>query len=132
MEHSPGFLAYVDARRSQVTERSVAEARAELQARPEARLIDVREDREWHAAHAAGAEHIARGVLERDIERRVPDPATPLYLYCGGGYRSALAAATLQEMGYTHVVSIAGGWRAWEEAGAPIERGDATAAGASS
>jgi rhodanese-related sulfurtransferase len=119
MDHSPGFLAHVAARRSHVTEVSVPDARAAVAAQPHARLIDVREDREWQAGHAVGAEHIARGVLERDIERLVPDASTPLYLYCGGGYRSILASATLQEMGYAHVHSVAGGWRAWEEAGAP-------------
>ncbi len=119
MDHSPGFLAYVAARRSQVTEVSVHHARAAVADQSNARLIDVREDREWQAGHAVGAEHIARGVIERDIERLVPDTSTPLYLYCGGGYRSILACATLQEMGYTHVHSIEGGWRAWEEAGAP-------------
>lgn len=120
MDHSPGFLAYVATRRAQVTEVSVPDARASVAATPNARLIDVREDREWQAGHAADAEHIARGVLERDIERFVPDTSTPLYLYCGGGYRSILACATLAEMGYSHVFSIAGGWRAWEDAGAPI------------
>lgn len=122
MEHSAGFLAYVAKRQPLVTEMSVNDARAAMTEMPDARLIDVREDREWIAGRAAAAEHIARGVLERDIERLVPDPATPLFLYCGGGYRSALAAAALQEMGYTNVVSIAGGWRAWEEAGAPVHQ----------
>ncbi len=120
MEHSPGFLAYVSARRPQVTEVSVPEARAALANDSNARLLDVREDREWEAGHADGAEHIARGVLERDVERLVPDTSTPLYLYCGGGYRSILACATLAEMGYSRVFSIAGGWRAMEDANAPV------------
>ncbi len=122
MDHSPGFLAHVESRRDRVVERTVPEARELIAHTPGARLIDVREDNEWAAGHAAGAEHLARGVLERDIERMVPDPATPLFLYCGGGYRSILAAATLREMGYTNVTSIAGGWRAWEESGAPVDR----------
>ncbi len=122
MDHSPGFLAHVAARRPGVTELSVHDARRAMADLPSARLFDVREDHEWNAGHAADAEHLARGILERDIEQRVPDPSTPLFLYCGGGYRSVLAAATLREMGYTHVVSIEGGWRAWEAAGAPVTR----------
>lgn len=122
MDHSPGFLRLVDAVRATVREISVDEALARQAAG--ARLVDVREDGEWAAAHAAGAEHIGRGVLERDVERLVPDPDTELVLYCGGGYRSALAADTLQRMGYRNVASVAGGWRAWEAAGAPVERPD--------
>lgn len=120
MEHSPGFLAHVEARRPHVHEVSVAEARAALAEQPKARLIDVREDREFAAAHAVRAMHVARGILERDIEMLVPDPDTPIYLYCGGGLRSTLAADSLQQMGYRNVHSVAGGWRAWQEAGAPI------------
>lgn len=100
---------------------SVDDARRALADQPDAMLIDVREDREYDAAHAAGAAHIGRGVMERDIERLVPDTNRPLYLYCGGGFRSILAAASLQEMGYTNVHSIIGGWRGWQEAGAPVE-----------
>ncbi len=124
MEHAPGFLAYVAARRSSVTEVSVHDARDAVAAHENARLLDVREDREWQAGHAVGAQHVARGVLERDIERLVPDASEPLYLYCGGGYRSILACATLQEMGYSHVYSISGGWRAWEDANAPTTTDD--------
>lgn len=122
MDHSPGFLAHVEARRPHVHEVTVAETLAALAADSNARLIDVREDREWMAGHAAGATHTARGVIERDIETLVPALDTPLYLYCGGGFRSALSAHSLQQMGYTAVHSIAGGWRAWEEAAAPVER----------
>lgn len=121
MDHSPGFLAHVQGRRANVHEVTVDEARAALASEPGARLFDVREDLEWTAAHAEGAQHVARGVIERDIEKLVPDKSTPLYLYCGGGFRSALSADSLQQMGYTAVHSIAGGWRAWTEAGAPIE-----------
>ncbi len=85
-------------------------------------LIDVREDREWVAGHAAGAVHLGRGVIERDIEQMIPSRETPLVLYCGGGYRSILAAESLQKMGYTNVMSMAGGWRDWCAAGFPVER----------
>lgn len=129
MDHSPGFLAYVAARQPTVTEMTVADARHALGSQSNALLIDVREDREWEAGHASDAQHIARGVIERDIERLVPDPSTPLFLYCGGGFRSILAAASLREMGYENVVSISGGWRAWEESGAPTTKPDAKHAG---
>lgn len=86
-----------------------------------ARLIDVREDNEWNAGHAHGAAHVARGIIERDIEKFAPEKNESLILYCGGGYRSALAADALQKMGYTNVASMAGGWRAWNEASAPTE-----------
>ncbi|HEY0778157.1 MAG TPA: rhodanese-like domain-containing protein [Gemmatirosa sp.] len=118
MDHTPGFVRFVDAVRPRVREIPVATALARMAAG--ARLLDVREDGEWALGHAAGAEHLGRGVLERDIETRVPDPDTELLLYCGGGYRSALAADTLQRMGYTNVSSVEGGWRGWHAAGAPI------------
>lgn len=119
MDHTPGFLRLVDAARPHVRELSVADALARQAGG--ARLVDVREDAEWAAGHAAGAEHLGRGVLERDVETRVPDPGAELLLYCGGGYRSTLAADSLGRMGYTNVWSVAGGWRAWREAGAPVE-----------
>lgn len=121
MEHTPGFLQLVADAMTRVREITVAET-LERQ-RAGARLIDVREDHEWQLAHAAGAEHLGRGIIERDIERTVPDKATELILYCGGGYRSALATDNLQRMGYTNVHSMTGGWHAWEEAGAPVEEG---------
>jgi len=120
MDHSPGYLRHVEARRSAVREVSVADARSALATQPKARLIDIREDREYAAAHAAGAMHLARGILERDIELLIPNLDTPIYLMCGGGYRSTLAANALQEMGYRAVHAVAGGWRAWQEARAPI------------
>lgn len=123
MKHSEGFLKIVDDARTRVREVSVEEARERLRANGGARLIDVREDNEWQAGHAEGAEHLGKGVIERDIERRVPDKETELILYCGGGYRSALAADALQRMGYRNVYSLAGGWKAWKEAGAPLEGG---------
>ena len=121
MDHTPGFLRFVEARRRGVDEVAIDDARRALADNVEAMLVDVREDNEFDAAHAAGATHIGRGVIERDIERLVPDKNRPLYLYCGGGFRSILAASSLQEMGYTNVHSIIGGWRGWQEAGAPIE-----------
>jgi rhodanese-related sulfurtransferase len=121
MKHSEGFLNIVNDAKSRIRELTVEEARGRLYANKEARLIDVREDNEWEAGHARGAEHLGKGIIERDIEARVPDKETELILYCGGGYRSALAADALQKMGYNNVYSMAGGWKAWKEAGAPIE-----------
>ena len=123
MEHSEGFLKLVEDARTRVREVSVAEARERLKANPAVHLIDVREDTEWAVAHAAGAEHMGRGVIERDIEHKYPDKETELILYCGGGFRSALATDNLQRMGYRQIYSMAGGWRAWQDAGAPMEEG---------
>lgn len=122
MKHSEGFLNVVNDAKSRIKEVTVEEARERLKANgATARLIDVREDMEWQAGHAAGAEHLGKGIIERDIEARVPEKDTELILYCGGGYRSALAADALQKMGYKNVHSMAGGWKAWKEAGAPVE-----------
>jgi rhodanese-related sulfurtransferase len=121
MKHSEGFLKVVNDAKARIQEVTVADTRDRLSANPEAKLIDVREDNEWDAAHAAGAIHLGKGIIERDIEATVPDKATELILYCGGGYRSALAADVLQTMGYTNVFSMAGGWKAWQESGAPVE-----------
>lgn len=121
MKHSEGFLKAVDDAKSRVREISVADTRQRMRANRDAKLIDVREDKEWDAAHAAGAVHLGKGIIERDIETAVPDKDTELILYCGGGYRSALAGDSLQRMGYTNVFSMAGGWRAWQEAGGEIE-----------
>ena len=121
MEHTEGFLKLVEDARSRVREVGVEQARERVGRG--ARLIDVREDREWQQGHAEGARHMGRGVIERDIEREVPDHSAELILYCGGGYRSALACDNLRRMGYTNVYSLAGGWRAWNEAGAPVEGG---------
>jgi len=122
VKHSPGFLKLVDDAKSRVREVDVDEARRRL-ASGKAKLIDVREESEWAAGHARGAQHLGKGVIERDIEERVPDKATELILYCGGGVRSALSADNIQRMGYNNVSSMAGGWRAWEAAKAPVERG---------
>jgi len=121
MKHSEGFLKIVDDAKSRIKEVSVEDTRARIAADPNARLIDVREDNEWNEAHAAAAIHLGKGIIERDIEATVPDKSTELFLYCGGGYRSALAADVLQNMGYTNVWSMAGGWKAWKESGAPVE-----------
>jgi rhodanese-related sulfurtransferase len=123
MKHSEGFLKLVNNAKGRIREVTVAETRERLLANKGAMLIDVREDNEWAASHAEGAEHMGKGIIERDIESLVPDKAAELILYCGGGYRSALAADVLQEMGYTNVYSMAGGWKAWKESGAPIEEG---------
>ena len=119
MDHSNEFLELTLDAKSRVKEVTVAEALE--RAAEGAALIDVREDSEWEAGHARGALHLGRGVIERDIVQTIPDKGVELILYCGGGYRSALAADSLQKMGYTNVRSMAGGWAAWEEAGAPIE-----------
>ncbi len=121
MEHSAGFLKIVTDAQTRVRELDVSETRARLAANPQALLIDVREDNEWQRGHAAGAQHLGRGIIERDIEARVPAHDAELILYCGGGYRSALAADNLQRMGYTNVYSMAGGWKAWKDEGAPLE-----------
>ena len=121
MKHSEGFLKIVNDAKSRIKEVTVSETHERLQENSDARLIDVREDNEWDAAHAAGAIHLGKGIIERDIEATVPDKSTELILYCGGGYRSALAADVLQNMGYTNVFSMAGGWKAWKESGAPVE-----------
>jgi len=121
MKHSEGFLKLVNDAKTRIREVSVDETHSRLAADKNVRLIDVREDSEWQAAHAAGAEHLGKGIIERDIETTVPDKSTEVILYCGGGYRSALAADVLQQMGYTNVFSMAGGWKAWKESGGPIE-----------
>ena len=122
MNHTEGFLRLVNDAKTRVREISIEDARARLAADDRVRLVDVREDNEWQSGHAAGATHLGRGIIERDIETQVPDKATELILYCGGGYRSALAADNLQRMGYTRVYSLAGGWKAWQDSGAPTER----------
>ena len=119
-QHSPGFLKLAEDAKTRIREVSVDEAVKAVNG-GDARLIDVREDNEWDAGHAKGADHMSRGIIERDIEKMVPDKDAELILYCGGGYRAALTADSLQKMGYTNVASVAGGWRAWVEANAPTE-----------
>jgi rhodanese-related sulfurtransferase len=120
--HSPGFLAIVEEAKQRVREVTVEDAMKAV-AGGTARLIDVREDSEWAEAHARGAEHIGKGIIERDIETLVPDKDEALILYCGGGYRAALAADSIQKMGYTNVASMAGGWRGWLAANGPTDKG---------
>ena len=121
MKHSEGFLKLVNDAKSRIAEVTVEETRRILDSMDDAHLIDVREDHEWQQGHAQFAEHIGKGIIERDIEEKFPDKDTELILYCGGGYRSALAADALQKMGYTNVSSMAGGWKAWKKSGAPID-----------
>jgi rhodanese-related sulfurtransferase len=123
MKHSPGFLAIVGDAKTRVTECTIADVKARQDRGETFQLVDVREDSEWAVDRAAGARHVGRGVLERDVEALIPDKAAPIVLYCGGGFRSALAADNLQKMGYTNVVSMDGGMRAWREAGYPVEKG---------
>ncbi len=121
--HSPGFLALVEDAKKRVHEIDIEEYKRRREAGDAGRLVDVREEHEWQAAHAAGAIHLSKGVIERDIEKTVPDKNAKLVLYCGGGFRSALATDNLQKMGYTNVISLDGGWRAIEASGLPLEKG---------
>lgn len=121
-KHSPRFLALVQEALKQVREVSVQSVYERLARGETFYLIDVREESEWQGGHVPQAVHMGRGVLERDIEARIPDTGTEIVLYCGGGYRSALAAESLQKMGYTNVWSMAGGFRGWREAGLPVAR----------
>ncbi len=123
MVHSPGFLKLVQDAKTRIRETNVQEVKKKLDASEELILMDVREESEWARGHLPGAVYLGKGVIERDIEQKVPDKNAPLVLYCGGGYRSALAAENLQKMGYTNVVSMDGGWRGWLEAGYPIAKG---------
>ena len=119
--HSPGFLALVKDAKSRIEEVDIAAY--QKMPREDHLLIDVREDHEWAAGHAAGAIHMSKGTIERDIEARVPDASAKIVLYCGGGYRSALVADALQKMGYRNAISLDGGWRAWNEAGLAVVKG---------
>ena len=120
MKHSEGFLKLVNDAKSRIREVTVEETRERMQSSNRVLLIDTREDNEWLAGRAAGSIHLGKGIIERDIETEVPDKATELILYCGGGFRSALAADVLQQMGYRNVFSMAGGWKAWKDSGAPV------------
>jgi len=120
MKHNEGFLALVNDAKSRVKEISIDEFKT--MPIETYQLIDVREDNEWSAGHAAGAIHLGKGIIERDIETKIPDKAETLILYCGGGFRSALVADALQKMGYQNPISLDGGWRAWNEAGLPVEK----------
>ena len=120
MKHSEGFLALVNDAKSRVKEIGIEDYKK--MPREGHLLIDVREDNEWAAGHAAGAIHLSKGIIERDIETKIPDKGETLVLYCGGGFRSALAADALQKMGYQNPISLDGGWRAWNEAGLAVEK----------
>ena len=120
--HSPGFLALVEEVKTRVREIDIEEYKRLLERGEAGQLVDVREEHEWQAAHAAGAIHLGKGIIERDIETTFPDKNTRLVLYCGGGFRSALATDNIQKMGYTNVISLDGGWRAIEVSGLPLER----------
>ena len=120
MKHSSEFEALVDDAKSRIREVTVNETLDRV--KEGAKLIDVREDSEWEYDHAEGAVHLGRGIIERDVVEAFPDKETELILYCGGGFRSALASDNLQKMGYTNVFSMAGGWKAWKEAGGPTSR----------
>jgi rhodanese-related sulfurtransferase len=120
--HAPGFLKLVTDAKSRVQECTVDDVRERLALGEPFVLVDVREESEFAAGHLPGAVHLGKGIIERDIEAKIPDPATPLVLYCGGGFRSALAADAIQKMGYTNVISMDGGWRTWTEKGLPVEK----------
>lgn len=121
MDHTPGFLQLVNEARTRVRELTIEELRTRLAANPRAVLLDVREDSEWQAGHAEQAEHLGKGILERDLERRFPDPDAELILYCGGGFRSALSCDAAQRMGYRNVASLIGGYKGLVAAGWPMK-----------
>ena len=127
MEHSARFLAIVNDAKTRVREATVEDVKRDQDSGADFVLVDTREESEWNAAHATGAIHLGKGVIERDIEKAVPDAKKKIVLYCGGGFRSALAADALQKMGYENVYSLAGGWRAWKEGKMPIETGSGSA-----
>jgi rhodanese-related sulfurtransferase len=122
MQHSPRFLRIVEDAKKRVREISVDEVKAKLDHGEKFLLVDVREESEYAKDHLPGAVHLGKGILERDVESRAPDPNTPMVLYCGGGFRSALAADNLQKMGYTGVLSMDGGIREWREKGFPLTK----------
>jgi rhodanese-related sulfurtransferase len=121
-QHAPGFLKIVQDAKTRVKECTVDDVKRRLDAGEAFTLVDVREESEYAAGHLPGAVHLGKGVIERDIEKTVPDPGTPLVLYCGGGFRSALAADNIQKMGYTNVISMDGGWSGWTQKGYPTEK----------
>src|SRR5689334_22676753 len=122
-DHSPRFLKIVEDAKSRVCELTVEDVKAKQDRGDKFVLVDVREESEFQKDHLPGAIHLGKGVIERDVEQKVPDLNTPLVLYCGGGFRSALAADNLQKMGYTNVISMDGGVRGWREKGYPMTKG---------
>ena len=123
VQHPPRFLKIVDDAKQRVRETTVDEIKARLDRGDQFLLVDVREESEWQKDHLPGAVHMSKGVIERDVEHKVPDLKTEMVLYCGGGFRSALAADNLQKMGYTNVISMDGGIRDWREKGYPLTKG---------
>lgn len=121
MDHSTGFLTLAQEAKKKITETSVQEVAQKIQRGEDFHFVDVREDEEWNEGHAKGAIHLGKGVIERDIENAIPEKNAAIVLYCGGGFRSALAAESIQKMGYTNVLSMAGGIKAWRTAGFPEE-----------
>jgi rhodanese-related sulfurtransferase len=122
MQHTPGFLDIVKDSKGRIRETTPEEIRRRQERGERFYLVDVREDNEWERGRALGAIHLGKGVIERDVERTIPDPDAEVVLYCGGGYRSALAADALQKMGYRNVLSMDGGWKRWKELGYPTEQ----------
>lgn len=122
MAHAPQFLKLVNEAKKKIKETNVADVKRRMSAAEKFILVDVREDNEWARGHVAGAIHLGKGVIERDIEQQVPDNGTKLILYCGGGFRSALVAENLQKMGYANVESMDGGWKGWVDAGLPTAK----------
>ena len=120
MDHAQGFLNLVNDAKQRIKQETFRETKKRLDNGEKLILVDTREDAEWARGHIPGAIHLGRGIIERDVEKTIPDKATPIVLYCGGGFRSALAADSLQKMGYRNVISMDGGWRGWTEAGFPI------------
>jgi rhodanese-related sulfurtransferase len=123
MVHAPGFLNLVNDAKKRITEISIADARARLAADPRVVLLDVREESEWCAGHAVEAVHLGKGILERDLEKLFPDPTTEIIMYCGGGFRSALACDAAQKMGYRKVHSLIGGYKGMASSGWPVKSG---------
>lgn len=121
MDHSNGFLNLVKDAKSRIRETTPEEVRDKQERGDPFHLVDVREEGEWARGHAAGATHLGKGVIERDVEKRIPDKGAEVVLYCGGGFRSALAADALQKMGYRNVISMDGGWKRWRDLGYPTE-----------
>jgi rhodanese-related sulfurtransferase len=122
MDHSPAFLKLVNEAKARIQQTDIDGYKKLAVSNEKPLLIDIREDNEWAAGHAAGAIHLGKGIIERDIETKVPDKSAKMVLYCGGGFRSALAADALQQMGYANVISLDGGWKAWQQAGLPVEK----------
>jgi rhodanese-related sulfurtransferase len=122
MSHSPGFLAIVNDAKSRIKQMDINGYKQMVAAGEPHLLVDTREESEWTAGHVKGAVHLSKGIIERDVEKKVPDKSATLVLYCGGGFRSAMAADNLQKMGYTNAISLDGGWKALKDSGLPLEK----------